>query len=127
MSKEQRPVAIFLHAKWCRFCKNMEQTTFQDADIVSLLNKNYYFISFDGEQKEEVGFRNHQFKYQPTGRDMGTHELAAALGNVDGQLVYPTFVLLNPKYEIIFQYNAFLNSQDLEKILEEGVKEEGRR
>ena len=100
----------------------MEQTTFQDADIVSLLNKKYYFISFDGEQKEEVAFRNHQFKYQPTGRDMGTHELATALGNVDGQLVYPTFVLLNPKYEIVFQYNAFLNSQDLEKILEEGVK-----
>jgi len=123
-AKEQRPVAIFLHAEWCKFCKNMEQTTFQNETIIELLNEKYYLISFDGEQKEEVSFRGHLFNYQPTGRNTGTHELATALGSIDNILAYPTFILLNSKYEIIFQHNTFLNSKELKEILERGVEKQ---
>ena len=114
---QQRPVAVFLHAEWCKYCKNMEQTTFQNESVTHLLNERYYFISFDGEQKEKVIFNNHTFDYKPNGRNSGTHQLATALGTVEGILAYPTFIILNPKYEIIFQYNGFLAGQDLEAIL----------
>jgi len=103
MLLEKRPVAVFLHAPWCQFCRNMEQTTLDHQEIIQLLNNNYYFISFDGEQKEEVRFRDYNFKYQPKGRNSGTHELAKSLGTIDGQLAYPSIVILDPKYEIIFQ------------------------
>lgn len=122
MNGEQRPIAIFLQASWCKFCKNMEQTTLKDQSVIDLLNEQYYFISFDGEQKENIDFHGHQFKYQPTGRTTGTHELATALGQIDGVLTYPTFVLLNKEYEIIFQHNAFMDNLVLNKILEEGIK-----
>ncbi|MFT4760182.1 MAG: thioredoxin-related protein [Paraglaciecola sp.] len=122
MQQEQRPLAIFLHAPWCKFCKNMKQTTLQNKAVISILNENYYFISFDGEQKEPVFFQNHLFKYQPKGRTTGTHELANALGSLNGILAYPTFVILNSDYEIVFQHNAFLNSQEMEKLLETGLK-----
>lgn len=122
MAKEQRPVAVFLHATWCNHCKNMEQTTFQHKKVIQLLHEKYYFISFDGEQKTSVNFQQHVFHYQPTGRSTGTHELAIQLGEMDGQLVYPTFLILNPKYEIVFQYNAFLGSAALVKILEAYLK-----
>ena len=122
MKKKQLPVAVFLHAKWCTFCSNMKQTTLQNEAVVKLLNENYYFLSFDGEQKEDVVFRNHRFQYQATGRNTGTHELATALGEMDGTLTYPTFVLLNSDYEIVFQHNAFLNSKEMIRILEEGIQ-----
>lgn len=97
----------------------MEQTTFQNQQVIELLNNRYYFISFDGEQKEKVTFRNHLFQYQPTGRNTGTHELATALGTIEGSLTYPAFIILNSDYEIIFQYNAFLSGQEIVRILKE--------
>ncbi len=122
MENEQRPVAVFLHAPWCKYCKNMEQTTLQNEAVKKMLNEKYYLISFDGEQKENVFFQQRNFKYQPTGRNTGTHELAKALGTIDGVLTYPAFVLLNSKYEIVFQHNAFLNNKEMEKILIAGVR-----
>lgn len=122
MARDQRPVAVFLHAEWCKFCKNMEQTTFSDEKVIEQLNNKYYFISFDGEQKEDVTFQNHVFRYQPKGRNTGTHELAVALGTVEGELTYPTLAILNPDYEIVFQYNAFLTAKELSRVLEEGYE-----
>ena len=119
MAKEKRSIAVFLHANWCKFCKNMEQTTFKNDAIVQLLNEQYYFISFDGEQKEKVRFNQRNFAFQPRGRNSGTHELATALGSINGELTYPSFVLLNPQYEITFQHNTFLNARKMKVILEQ--------
>ena len=119
MAKEKRSIAVFLHANWCKFCKNMEQTTFKNDAIVQLLNEQYYFISFDGEQKEEIRFNQRNFAFQPRGRNSGTHELATALGSINGELTYPSFVLLNPQYEITFQHNTFLNAREMKVILEQ--------
>jgi len=120
MSEEERPVAVFLHATWCKYCINMEQTTFQNREVIQVLNEKYYFISFDGGQKESAMFRNRWFGFLPNGRNTGTHELAIALGTIDGQLVYPSFVVLNSDYEIVFQHGAFLDSAAMKNILEEG-------
>ena len=117
MLAEQHPVAVFLHTDWCKYCENMEQTTVQNKEVVELLNSQYYFIPFDGEKKDDVTFRNHLFQYQPTGRNTGTHELATALGTMEGSLTYPTFLILNSDYEIVFQYNAFLTAEEMVRIL----------
>ena len=75
--------------------------------------------SFDGEQKEEVRFNQRDFAFRPSGRNSGTHELATALGSINGELTYPSFVLLNPQYEITFQHNAFLNAREMKVVLEQ--------
>ncbi len=121
MAKEERLVAVFLHADWCKFCRNMEQTTLKNKRVIKRLNDEYYFISFDGEQKEEVVFNGHVFGYQPRGRNTGIHELARALGSIEGELTFPAFVILNPEYEIVFQYNAFLTAGAMADILQKGV------
>lgn len=117
MAVAERPAAVFLHADWCKFCRNMEQTTFQNKAIIRLLNEAFYFISFDGEQREKVSFNQHEFAYQPNGRNSGTHQLAFALGAIDGTLAYPTLVILNSQYEIVFQHGAFLGARQLQLIL----------
>ena len=122
MVKEPRLAAVFLHVPWCQFCRNMEHTTLRNDEVVKLLNEHYYFISFDGEQEEDVSFRGHTFHYQPTGRNTGTHELATALGTMDNALTYPTLVLLDEEYNIIFQHNAFLNSEEMIGVLQRAMK-----
>ena len=96
----------------------MEQTTFQNSEVIHQLNNNFYFISFDAEEQREIDFQGFKFSFQPTGNNTGVHALAELIGSVDGELSFPTFCVLNPDFEIIFQYNAFLNAKDLNQILE---------
>jgi thioredoxin-related protein len=119
---EERPIAVFLHADWCKYCRNMEQTTFQNENVIPLLNEQFYFISFNGEHKENISFKGHEFAYRPNGRSSGTHELALALGTIEGTLVYPTLIILNPRYEIIFEYGGFLGARQLRSILSRASK-----
>jgi len=121
MAVESRPTVIFLHAEWCKFCKNMEQTTLKNEHVIQLLNEEFYFVSFDGEQRESIAFNGHNFAFRPNGRSSGTHELAAALGNIDGTLTYPTLVILNPGNEIVFQFGSFLSARQMRSVLKKAV------
>ncbi|MEL6124580.1 MAG: thioredoxin family protein [Bacteroidota bacterium] len=112
-----KPIVVFLHAEWCRYCKNMEQTTFKNEDVIKLLNEDYYFVSFDGESREPVSFKSHTFEFKPSGRDSGTHELAFALGAMEDGLTYPTLVVLNVQDEISFQQNSFLSASQMTTLL----------
>lgn len=114
---EARPVFIFIHTTWCKYCTAMGQTTFKDKQTIAALNKKYYCIFLDAEIQKDIFFNNHLFKYKATGNNTGVHELAVLLGTTNGQVSYPAICILNADYEIIFQYSSFLSSVDLLKIL----------
>jgi len=117
MQVSPKPLAIFLHAPWCRYCKNMELNTFTNPSVRSLLDSAFYFVSLNGESQASVTFRGHTFPYTVDGRDMGVHSLAIGLVAVEGGGVLPTFVVLNPKYEIIFHHVGFLGATQMEDVL----------
>lgn len=112
-----KPVAVFIHTDWCKYCQNMKHTTFRHEEVARRLNEDFYFISFNAEQKENITFNGFNFVYRPNGPTSGVHTLAETLGAIDGQLSYPAFVVLNSSYEIIFQHNAFINAEAMKKVL----------
>lgn len=118
LTKEARPIAVFLHTDWCRYCENMQQTTLRHAAVIRLLNEQYYFVSFNGEEQETVVFQNQAYHFRPTGRNSGAHELATKLGTQAGTLSYPGFVILDEGLSIRFQHNAFLNAAQLGQVLQ---------
>lgn len=115
--REQRPVVVFIHTDWCRYCQAMKNTTFKDEKVISLLNDSFYFIDFNGEEKRNIPFNGQSFAYKPYGVNTGVHELAEYLGNKDGRLSYPAISILNADSELIFQYHQFVSSIDLLKLL----------
>jgi len=115
--KEPRPIVIFLHAKWCKYCRVMENITLENKEVIEKLNNNYYFIAFDAEQKEPITFQNNIFKYKATGRKTGVHELAEVLGTYEFKITYPTTIVLNKKMEIIFQYPSALRPKGFLRML----------
>ena len=115
--EDGRPTLVFLYTDWCRFCAAMKQTTFKDREVIELLNKQLYYVPFNGESKEEVVFLGRSFNYTATGAKTGIHQLAEQLGEVDGQVAYPTTIILDSDYQIVFQHNAFLSAQQLVQIL----------
>ncbi len=112
-----KPVLVFIHTDWCRYCLGMQQVTFSDEEVQMMLNKEIYFVSLDAESEEDIVFRNHRFRFQPTGRGTGVHELAYSLGNQKGELSFPTTCILNPDYEIDFQYSGFISARKMKRVL----------
>lgn len=114
---ERRNLAIFIHADWCIYCRAMKNRTFKNKDVLNLLNRNYYFVDFNAQTKKEIIFNGTEFKFKPTGKNIGYNELAHLLGSKNGQLIFPAFVILNGKNEIIFRHNSYIGPAEMKLIL----------
>ena len=121
-AEEARPTVVFLHTDWCKVCHRMEATTFANEAVIEQLNSQFHFVSMDAEGKDDITYRGHTFRFRPTGRNTGVHELAEQLGTIDGQLNYPTLVALNTSNEIVFQYGGLMDAKELLAVLEALLK-----
>lgn len=119
---QKRKIVIFIHTDWCQFCQRMKQTTFKNQEIMEELNSDFYFVDLNAEEKRDIIFNKQIFKYQPSGNNIGVHELALQLGTINNQIVYPVLCVLNEKNEIILQYKNYLDPKDF-KVLLEKLKE----
>jgi thioredoxin-related protein len=119
---QKRKTIVFIHTDWCQFCQRMKSTTFKNPGIIESLTSDFYFVDFNAEEKRDITFNNQTFKYKPSGNNVGVHELALQLGNINNQIVYPVLCVLNEKNEIILQYSNYLSPADF-KVLLEKLKE----
>jgi thioredoxin-related protein len=115
--KETRPVAIFIHTDWCKYCAAMKNTSLQNKEVISILNEHFYFIEFNAEEKRNIIMLGNTFKYKPSGNNTGIHELAEQLATINGKVSYPTLSFLNSKYEITLQHPQFINASELLTVL----------
>lgn len=95
----------------------MGNTTFKNKEIITALNRNFYFISFDAENKKDVLFNKTVFKFKPKGNNSGVHELAIALAEKNGDTTYPAITILNSDYSIAVQLQSYINAKDLLQVL----------
>ena len=52
--QEGKLVLLDIGAEWCQYCKKMDAVTYQDAEVIRIINKNYIAIKADIEHTEEV-------------------------------------------------------------------------
>lgn len=112
-----KPIVVFIHTSWCKYCKMMENSTFKNPAVIKELNENFYFISFDAESQKQITFNNHTFHFKPTGTNNGIHELATALATIGKQVVYPTLTVLDCDNTIQFQQHSYIPTKALLPIL----------
>lgn len=119
LSKENpKPFVVFIHTSWCAYCRMMENSTFKNPEIITLLNDNYYFIALDAENKDDIHFNNYTFQFKPNGQNTGIHELATVLATINSQVIYPTVTILESDCSLVFQKHSFLSGKELIAILE---------
>jgi thioredoxin-related protein len=115
LRKQAKPLLIFIHTDWCKYCKLQANTTFTDLLLIETLNQKYYCLSLNAEENKEIIFLNKTYKFKATGAGTGVHELAELLGTENGVLSYPTTVFLNSKFQIAGRMQGF---QRVEQLLE---------
>lgn len=96
----------------------MENSTLKNPEVIQLLNDSFYFVSLDAEEKTDITFLNHTFKFKPTGQNTGIHELATELATIENKIVYPAIAILDKDYTILFQKHSFTSAKELKTILE---------
>lgn len=96
--KEKRKIFVDVYTDWCGWCKRMDKSTFSDKEVIDYVNKNFYAVKLDAEQKDDINFQGHTFKWQAGGR-RGVHQLAGSL--LEGKMSYPSVVYLTGDFERI--------------------------
>tara|TARA_Y100000589_G_scaffold184064_1_gene174399 strand:+ start:170 stop:604 length:435 start_codon:yes stop_codon:yes gene_type:complete len=104
--KEAKPVMVFIHTDWCKYCLMQEQNTFTDSVIVSDLNENYYCIKLDGESEKIIPFLNREYS-----KKGNSHTLSWILGAKNNQLLYPTTVTLSPQFQITNRWVGYISRE----------------
>ena len=86
LNNEDRLTVVFIHTDWCKFCHQMESTTFTNDSISHILNEDFYFVKLNAEQKEDIIYQENTFKFVPNGSLGGIHQMATLLGEIDGSI-----------------------------------------
>lgn len=112
--KNPKNIFIDFYTHWCGWCKVMDKQTFTDPNVIKYMNKYFYPVKFNAEQKEPVNFNGREYTFVAEGRN-GYHQLAAEI--MQGQLSYPTFVFLTPDFKIITPISGFVKPEEFEPIV----------
>lgn len=96
--KAPRKIFVDVYTDWCGWCKKMDVTTFVDPAVVEIMNKSFYAVKLNAEQKEPIVWQGETYEWFAGGRN-GAHRLAYDL--LDGQFSFPTFVMLDSEYKRI--------------------------
>ncbi|HEX7015836.1 MAG TPA: DUF255 domain-containing protein [Cyclobacteriaceae bacterium] len=110
---EKKKIFIDVYTDWCGYCKIMDKNTFNDPEVARILNEDFYPVKFNAEQREDVEFDGHVFRYVPAGR---YHELAASLLN--NKLSYPTVVFLTENFEMIQPLPGYRKAEEFHMIVQ---------
>lgn len=108
-----RMVVIGFYTGWCGICAIQEKKIQKDEALVQLLENEFYYVKFNAESAESFELNGYLFE-NPDGH---IHEFTKAV--LGEEVVFPSWIILNPDMEIIFQYRGLLEAGELYSVLKQ--------
>lgn len=93
---ERRPVLLSIVASWCRFCREMDATTYADPDVQAAISEHVIAVRVDKDLRPDIDARY-------------------------GQGGWPTTVILSPEGEILAG-GTFFESAELVALLGDAAR-----
>ncbi|MGN0002578.1 MAG: thioredoxin family protein [Sphingobacterium composti] len=116
LATQPKPILVLLSTDWCQYCA-IQKNQIRKNDNFRAKSEQFYFVEFNAEQKAPITFAGKTYIYKPKGVNTGSHELAFVL-NGNPNITYPTWVLLDQKYQTLFRHNGLLNPAQLNELLQ---------
>lgn len=116
MRLHPKPALILISTSWCTYCQAQKAQLKKHKDFQSA-SAYLYFVELDAETTEPITFNDTTYRFRSTGVSTGSHELAHALGTLNNRLAFPTWVLVNENFEILFKYPGVFRPRDLAELL----------
>ena len=113
----QKMIFIELYTPWCGWCRRMENVTFNDPTVAKYMNKNFYNIQFDAEDRRPIKFLGKNYRFDAADGSRGRHSLAKALMTDSEKQGYPTVVFLDENYNLIQAIPGYISAKDFEAIM----------
>lgn len=111
--KKPKKILVSLSAGFCNSCRVMNKGTYTDSALVTYLNKNFYMVDLNAEDKTGIEFKGK--KYLNNGEDgFPFHSLALELTRKN--FVIPATVILDEKLEILDVLNFYQTSKWMQKV-----------
>ncbi|MCE7067281.1 DUF255 domain-containing protein [Dyadobacter sp. CY326] len=114
IQQEPRKIMIDVYTDWCGWCKVMDRETFKNKAVVDYVNRKYYAVKLDAEQKKAITLGDKKFEFQSEG-GRGIHQLALALTN--NQPSYPTTVFLDDKFNMIQPSPGYMKPKGFHQVI----------
>ncbi len=115
---EKRIAVAFIHTDWCGYCQAMKRTTFK-GEVEKLLERHYWFIELNAEEKGTIFFNGKTYGFKPRGNNVGTHGLVEEFTARDERISYPMILFFDPDHRILFRYDQFISGADFLNLLKE--------
>lgn len=113
--KTPKKIFVDVYTDWCGWCKRMDATTFTDAKVIESINKNYYAVKFNAEQRADINFNGKVYKFIESNGGRGYHELAGFL--MQNRMSYPTSVYLDEKLNLLSPVPGYQDAATMQMIL----------
>lgn len=116
MTANPKPILVLLSTDWCSYCQ-MQKSQLRKNTAFQMKSDVFYYIEFDAESKETIHWQGKDYAFKPTGVSTGVHELAIAL-NDHKKLAFPTWILLDKDYQLLFRHKGVLTPKQLTDLLQ---------
>lgn len=111
LRKEPRPLLIFIHTDWCKYCALQDHNTFGDEMISQMINEHFYALRLNAASSVSITFLNRTYD----GAQNNYHQLAEYLGKSGEQFIFPTTILLSKQLKLEKKWNGFVSTEMLKK------------
>ena len=120
MAKTPKKVIFLFTKKGCPYCKEMKETTLSDAEIIKLMNDNYYAVMLDGKSKEPMTFKGVTYvNDHPNPEDAPwRHNLFSELVDpFNGGYYWPSTVVFDENYNKIRSFPGLQKPAQFKRLL----------
>jgi len=117
-AKNPKKIFVDMYTVWCGPCKLLDKNTFQNADVASFINENFYPVKFNAEGNETINYRGKAYanpSYDPakSKRRNSAHQFTRYMG----VRVYPTVLFIDETGNLINSVKGYRTPEQIEVFL----------
>jgi thioredoxin-related protein len=112
--KGSKKYMIYICYGGCKWCKQMEDSTFSDGQVAKYINANFVPLKLNATSKDRIIIDDKIY----TTKQQGGHEFnELAIQLLNGNMKFPSIVFLDEQFDKITSYNQFIDLNNFEMLL----------